>query len=553
MCGDGGGSIHARLGILTSGISVENLRFCPNCIEEDEEPYWHRVHQVPGVEACPLYNVFLADSKVSVRNRVNSRALVTTRQAVAEIPSASRATRPLDLGNREHQVILQLARDAAWILSSRMEVPGQEVLQRRYLRLLLEQGMASYTGKVRHVSLKTQFLAYYPPGLLKRLRCGLELKSHWLYRLLNNWKSTRHPLYHLLLMQFLGIPAAEFFQLPIKVEPFGKGPWPCLNAAGGHFREARVKECLISHTQDTSKRLVGTFRCECGFSYRRTGPDTTDERRYQWDRVMSFGEAWYEKLSNMLALGNQSLPEIAGALGVPINTIKGECCRLNTSNELEVPRMRRFERRNKVGPALSDLPLSDIHRKKWIEVVAENPNVGRSVLGRMQVASYHWLLEHDKKWLDDNSPPPLKSSGPVQRIDWSERDEKFAAAVRETAEKILTVVGRPLWASRTRIPKELRILTVLRKNSAKLPLTNKALDDVSESQAAFAAQRIRWAADCYRQEQVSAAAWQLQTRAAVSNKMARDPEVKAACEECVQALRAMNVAGWEVLAKGKGR
>jgi hypothetical protein len=432
-----------------------------------------------------------------------------------------------------------------------MEVPGQEVLQRRYLRLLLEQGMASYTGKVRHVSLKTQFLAYYPPGLLERLGCELELKYHWLYRLLNNWKRTRHPLFHLLLMQFLKIPAAEFFRLSINVEPFGKGPWPCLNAAGGHFRETRVKKCLISHTQDKSKRLVGTFECECGFSYRRTGPDRTYERRYQWDRVMSLGEAWYEKLRNMLALGNQSLPEIARVLGVPVNTVKGERRRLNTSSELGVPRMQRFEHRNKVGPELSDFALRDIHRKKWIEVVAEKPNVGRSVLGRMQVASYHWLLAHDKEWLDDNSPSRLRL-GTVQRKDWSERDEKFAASVRETAEKILTAPGRPLWASRTGIPRELGILTVLWKNSAKLPLTNKALDEVSESQAAFAARRIRWAADCYRQEQVPAAAWQLQTQAAVSNKMARDPEVKAVLQECAQALRAMSESGWECLAEGLG-
>jgi hypothetical protein len=546
MCGEGGGSVHARVGILKSGISVENLRFCPNCIEEDKEPYWHRVHQVPGVEACPVHNVFLVDSKVSVRNRVNSRALVTTRQAVDEIPASSRVPRPLNAVNREHQVILQLARDAAWILSSRMEAAGQEVLQRRYLRLLLEQGMASYAGKVRHKGLRARFLAYYPPGLLERLGCKLELRCHWLYRLVNDWTRARQPLHHLLLMQFLKITAADFFRLPIKVEPFGKGPWPCLNAAGGHFREKRVKECLISHTQDTSKRLVGTFECECGFSYRRTGPDTTHERRYQWDRIMSLGEAWYEKLRSMLALGNQSPSEIARALGVPVNTVRKESGRINTSSELEMPRTQRFERRNKAGSRLSDSELRDMHRKKWIEIVAENPNVGRTVLGRLRTASYNWLLRHDKEWLNNNSPPRLKSSGTVQRKDWPERDEKFAAAVRETAAKILAAPGRPSWAARTRIPKEIGILTLLRKNSTKLPLTNKALDDVSESQAAFAARRIRWAADCYRQEETPADGWKLRRRAAVGNKMAYAPEVKTACDECVRALREMNVAGWKI-------
>src|SRR5947208_2900992 len=36
MCGEGGGSVHARLGVLTSGLNVERLRFCAVCAEEDQ-------------------------------------------------------------------------------------------------------------------------------------------------------------------------------------------------------------------------------------------------------------------------------------------------------------------------------------------------------------------------------------------------------------------------------------------------------------------------------------------------------------------------------------
>jgi TniQ len=60
MRGEGGGSLHARLGILTSGIDVKQLRFCIVCVEDDREPYWHRIHQFPGVEVCSTHSVFLS-------------------------------------------------------------------------------------------------------------------------------------------------------------------------------------------------------------------------------------------------------------------------------------------------------------------------------------------------------------------------------------------------------------------------------------------------------------------------------------------------------------
>jgi transposase len=550
MCGNGGGSIHARLGILTSGLDIEHLRFCPVCVEEDREPYWHRVHQVPGVEVCPEHVVFLSDSAVSVRNRSNAQAFVTLKQAVDELPLASRAIHPLDLGNREHQALLRLAKDAAWLLKTLVEVHDRNLLRRRYLRLLLEHGVATYSGKVDHTRLKVRFLDHYSPELLERLRCGLELRYHWLRRLVNDWKRARHPLHHLLLMQFLGCPAEKFFRLPIEVEPFGKGPWPCLNITGGHYREDHILECQIGNMTDKSGRISGTFRCECGFSYRRIGPDTSNERRYQYDLLMSFGETWYEKLRELRA-GNRSREEMAQALGVSVLTVRGEVRRLERSRESGMPLAQRYQR-SRNDPALIDPEILDRQRKQWLEVANENPNAGRSMLASKASYSYHWLFKYDRRWLGENSPERLGSPGTSPRIDWSERDKKYSADVRETAAEMLTAYGCPVWVSRTAVLKKLGILTVVTKNSAKLPLTDKTLKEVSENVTSFAIRRIRWAADCYCQEQVLPTEWRLQSRARVSHQMMRYPDVKATSEECVRILREMNESGWEGLAKGLG-
>jgi Tn7-like transposition protein D/TniQ protein len=555
MHGEGGGSLHARLGLLTSGIDVKKLRFCALCVEDDQrrygEPYWHRIHQTPGVEVCLTHSVFLSISGVSVRNRGNGQAFMTARHANAELLPVSRVARQLDAKNREHSVLINIARDAAWILNTQIEVPDQAMLRRRYLRLLLERKLATYAGTVgSHVRLKAQFIDYYSSELLQQLGCGLEVQYHWLRRLVNDWKRSRHPLHHLLLMQFLDCPAEEFFRLPIEVEPFGKGPWPCLNAVSEHYRDARIAECQINHTQDKTKRLMGTFHCECGFSYRRIGPDTRDERRFEYDWVMNFGETWYEKLRGMLAVGDHSSRAMARVLGVSRMVVKAEIERLEKARESNQPLARRFVNRN--APLVGDSDLREKYRKQWIEVRTENKDVGRARLGYIAHEAYIWLLKHDKKWLEDNFPKRLRRGSQRPKVDWLKRDEKYSTAVRKTAANMQNIVGRPIWVSRTRLAKTLGILAVVNKTSAKLPLTNNALDEVSESITCFAIRRICWAADCYYQEHVPADKWKLQMRAAVSNKMARVPEVKAAFEECVRTLREMNEVGWECSAKGSG-
>ena len=130
------------------------------------------------------------------------------------------------------------------------------------------------------------------------------------------------------------------------------------------------------------------------------------------------------------------------------------------------------------------------------------------------------------------------------RVNWSERDEKYTADVRETAGKILNAPGRPVRLSRTGIAKELGILAVVFKHAEKLPKTNIALNKVSESIPAFAIRRIRWAAECYRKEQVPATRWKLQIRAAVGHEVAQDPTVEAALKDCSRMLRKMSEAGW---------
>src|SRR5437667_6870463 len=57
---------------LNCGVFLQEwLRFCPLCVEEDRktfgECYWHRTHQIPGIDVCVKHNVYLQNSSIHKR------------------------------------------------------------------------------------------------------------------------------------------------------------------------------------------------------------------------------------------------------------------------------------------------------------------------------------------------------------------------------------------------------------------------------------------------------------------------------------------------------
>src|SRR5205085_11261752 len=55
MKGTGSNHVRERLGITAGRLPLpEQLRFCPICVKDDlkkyRETYWHRIHQITGVE-----------------------------------------------------------------------------------------------------------------------------------------------------------------------------------------------------------------------------------------------------------------------------------------------------------------------------------------------------------------------------------------------------------------------------------------------------------------------------------------------------------------------
>jgi hypothetical protein len=144
--------VAASIRRLGGGRKAIHLRFCPECTQEDHvafgETYWHRLHQLHGVDACAHHDVFLEETDATWHNRTNSVEANAAELFVKAVPS-----RRLDKSNPVHLIHSKIAQVASYLLDGVKNSINCEILAHRYKDLLLRQGLAYYNGQVRTTKL----------------------------------------------------------------------------------------------------------------------------------------------------------------------------------------------------------------------------------------------------------------------------------------------------------------------------------------------------------------------------------------------------------------
>ncbi|MNW55055.1 hypothetical protein D3C74_326920 [compost metagenome] len=241
--------------------------------------------------------------------------------------------------------------------------------------------------------------------------------------------------------------------------PFGEGPWPCLNQAADHYRESLIPKVRITRCSDTGKP-VGTFTCNCGFSYSRRGPDKKSEDRYRIGRIKSFGPIWKKQLTVYLEDG-LSFRSVAKKLGVDTNTVI-KYARLDSENE------------------------SVSH-----EVVLLSPQTAKT-----------------------KAPNKKRNAIPV-RVDWEKRDLELSWEAEEVCKKLLdNQQKKPTRITISSVGKRIGKLSLLEKHKGKLPVTMAILSNHLETVEQYQLRRIQWAAE-QMQNEVPIKRWQLIRKAGI--------------------------------------
>ncbi|WP_324661012.1 TnsD family Tn7-like transposition protein, partial [Bacillus pacificus] len=365
-------------------------------------------------------------------------------------------------------------------------------IRNKYINRLQHLHLATPTGQMRHVEFVSKFEQFYGESLLKQF--GIYKfkndKNYWLTKILRGNPRTVHPIYHILLIKFLGLTTHDFFfNDEMEYEPFGQGPWLCLNPIAEHYQQAVIYEMDV-HIQPRTKLPVGTFRCSCGYIYTRKGPDKSEKDKYRKTRVKDYGELWEKTLMQLLIKKKKPISQTAKILGANPKTIRSQMGRLNEQKETS------FAKKQK------------LYRDLWLNFTEQNPSLTRTELGTLLIKERNWLYRYDNAWFLANCPPKqvktnIKGMRKKSSVDWEKRDKELVELVIAAAKEIKNIQGKPIWLTKTSIGRRIGRLWILEKYLVKLPKTNNIVNSLVESHEEYQIRRMKWAARILFEEGVS--------------------------------------------------
>ncbi|WP_230986962.1 TnsD family Tn7-like transposition protein [Cohnella fermenti] len=438
MKSSNGSGIHALVGITASTIDrLKQLRFCPSCYDEDiqryGEPYWHRIHQLPGVFLCPEHQMILHEITEPLADRHGLTMLPISRIMFRSVPIIE------SLPDKFIEHLLGIADDNRVLVQSSKP---QSLFDMREVIIpkLFEQGYVTVARRIRQQKIEEQLVRFYSPELLDLLESNPKDRDYsWLALSTRKARWAIHPLRQLLLIRFLYGSYSDFLgRSSIQDSPFANGPWPCLNRAADHFEELVVEQCVVNRCSDTG-RPVGTFMCSCGFSYSRRGPDCSEEDKFRRGRIKSYGPLWTARLRKCMQDG-LSYRAAAKVLGVDTNTV--------------------------IKYAQSDM----------VEPVEQTPKI-KSSIARMKRTSFGQKARKI-------------------RVDWEKRDLELSWMVESACKSVLSESNfKPIRITIALIGKHVDRLSWLEKHRDKLPVTMSILTQYLESVSQFQKRRVRWATE----------------------------------------------------------
>ncbi len=201
------GDYHNLLPIPTrKGNSDRCLRYCPMCAEHDRleygETYWHRIHQMIGMAACPVHGCYLIDSSVVISGKMPPML----KSAEEVVPASEAVTMAHEIERRLAVYMGDVFRADVDMLS---DVPSGQFLHSR----MANTKYRSVRGEQRNIRLfHSDFAEFYK-----------ELSGSWFTELWQIQKVLTNDRINFceicLLAMFLDVPVAELVNMELPEKP----------------------------------------------------------------------------------------------------------------------------------------------------------------------------------------------------------------------------------------------------------------------------------------------------------------------------------------------
>lgn len=176
--------------------SERYLKYCPLCVEQDRdtygETYWHRTHQMIGINACPVHSCYLINSSVVISG--NAPPML---KSAEEVISASETVAPAN------EIEYRLAKYMAQVFQADVDMESDVTVGQFLHSKMQNTKYCSTRGQQRNISLfHADFVEFYQG-----------LANNWfteLWQIQKVLTNDRVNFYEICLMaMFLNIPVTE--------------------------------------------------------------------------------------------------------------------------------------------------------------------------------------------------------------------------------------------------------------------------------------------------------------------------------------------------------
>lgn len=206
-----GSKIFSTLGLSNNNMSNKNnLKYCKECIREDKEKYgeayWHREHQITGILICDKH-------KTSLFKVLNEE--VKNRQEFININHFNYKAKEIvvELDEEIIKKQISLINNSRYLLNDFYVHKNKEFFRDYYINKLVMLGIADGKHKVNQDILHQKFIEFYGHKYLHLVNCDVSVgdNNSWLTKITRKHRTFFHPLYHLLMIDLLGIDIKELF------------------------------------------------------------------------------------------------------------------------------------------------------------------------------------------------------------------------------------------------------------------------------------------------------------------------------------------------------
>lgn len=443
-------------------FDINVFKICCACYKEDKsifgEAYIHRSHQIPGSLICMKHMQRFVNFKIP-RNLSESEFIDINQYKI-------------DFKNDDKEItpeIINISNDMNYLLNLNSKSLNFNIISSKY-DALLKKYLYKCKSIINRSKVIEDLVKYYSKNFLESLNAIKTDKesTKWIKYVTKDVNKRVSPVRHLLLMRFLAGSAEEFVNYIGSGNPFGEGPWPCLNPVANHYKKMMIKNCSITKY---SKKVIAVFKCnDCGFTYTRKLKSDI----YELYTIREYGHVWEEKLKQLLRQ-NKTKNRIAKLMKCDHNTVKLYKQKLETHIE------------NK--PCANNKLLA--YKQKIHNYIINNKSQSRVEISKTLHKEYYYILNKDRNWLQSILPNKLSTSSYGNCKNWNEEDDKLLISVKKAIKDILED-SKLTMVTISSISKRCKNWSIRKKTYFnKLPKTKQLIMDNLETRENFKRRKLK--------------------------------------------------------------